>query len=99
MAFRKSYARDEKPRWQEVLLSDKEELAQEALARDDNMRLMQECINDAQELFSAEELKRYQTDIVRVAIALFEKRASHVVFYKEEKAREKFQTEMLKAAA
>ena len=35
-------------------------------------------------------LKDFDTNLVRIAIALFEKRASHTVFWKEERAKDKF---------
>jgi hypothetical protein len=35
-------------------------------------------------------LKEYQTDIVHIAISLFEKRASHSVYWKESECKKKF---------
>ena len=35
-------------------------------------------------------MKEYQTDIINMAISLFEKRASHSVYWKESKAKDKF---------
>jgi len=35
-------------------------------------------------------LKDYQTDLIHIAISLFEKRASHSIYWKESKAKEKF---------
>ena len=36
------------------------------------------------------EFKSYQSDAVRISISLFEKRANHLAFDKENKAKEKF---------
>jgi len=78
------------PRWEEVYLSEEEEREQEQKARLENIRLIKECIDDANKILKEKHLKYYQTDIVNMAIALFEKRASHSVYYKENKAKEKF---------
>jgi len=51
---------------------------------------MKQCIEDAKHIIESKNLKTYQTDMITVAIALFEKRASHIVYWKEEKAKEKF---------
>ena len=52
--------------------------------------MMKRCIDDAKAIFSENALKDCQTDIVNAAIALFEKRAAHSVYWKENKAKEKF---------
>ena len=67
-----------------------EETEQEVRTRKENINLMKECITDAKEIIENKGLKDYQTDVINMAISLFEKRASHVVYYKEEKAKEKF---------
>lgn len=77
--------------WVEVELSDAEEARVEADARSEHIRLMRECVKDAQQILSDEQLKDYQTNLVRVAVSLFDKRASHVVWHKEEAARNKFE--------
>ena len=51
---------------------------------------MKECMDDANKIFSDKNLKDFQSDVVKVAVALFEKRASHEVFWKESKAKDKF---------
>ena len=51
---------------------------------------MQDCVEDAKKIFFERNLKDFQSDIVSVAIALFEKRASHEIFWKESKAKETF---------
>jgi hypothetical protein len=78
------------PKWEEVHLSETEESEIDSLARKENTRLMKECINDAKQVISEQEMKDFQTNVIRLAIALFEKRASHSVYWKERKAKEKF---------
>ena len=94
MPFSKSFPKQSKtstyPQWEEVTLTDTEEKAEEQKARVDNIRLMKECIDDAKAMMQEKGLKDYQTDLIHMAIALFEKRASHSVYWKESKAKEKF---------
>ena len=94
MAFQKSFPRTTDktvyPKWEEITLDDKEELKADEEARHANNKLFEECIEDAKKIFLSKKLKDYQTDIVNVAIALFEKRASHAVYWKENAAKEKF---------
>lgn len=94
MTFSKTFPRTIKgssyPRWEEIAISDEEEALEEQKARLENIKLMKECIDDAKIIISDKVLKKYQTDLISVAIALFEKRASHQVYYKEKKAKEKF---------
>ena len=94
MPFSKSFPRTIKgsnyPRWEEVFISDQEESQEEQKCRVENIRLMKECIEDAKKIIEEKGFKRYQTDLIRTAIALFEKRASHSVYWKESKAKEKF---------
>lgn len=94
MPYSKSFARNVKgssyPKWEEITISGEEEAEQERLARIENIELMKECIDDAKGIVESRQLQRYQSDMVNIAIALFEKRASHHVYYKEKKAKEKF---------
>lgn len=94
MAFSKSFPKTTDktvyPRWEEIYLDAAEEKEQDSKARDDNIKLMKECINDARIIFTDCDLKDYQTDIINAAIALFEKRASHSIYYKENRAKQKF---------
>ena len=94
MPFSKSFPRTLKtssyPRWEEIFLSDKEEALEEQKCRTENIALIKECIEDTKRIFAEKDLKKYQTDLIRLAIALFEKRASHSVYLKERKAKEKF---------
>lgn len=96
MAFSRRFPRDVKgspyPVWEEVYLSEEEERALEKEQRQRNLQLLREAVHDAKKLFFEEELKDFQSDIINVAIALFEKRASHTVYWKEEAVKEKFDT-------
>ncbi len=94
MAFSRRFPRDVKgspyPVWEEVYLSDEEERELEKRARQENQKLMKECLEDAKKIVFEEEFKEFQSDVVSLAIALFEKRASHAVYWKEEAVKEKF---------
>jgi len=94
MAFSKSFPRTLKgssyPVWEEISLTEEEELEQEKKSEIDNLKLMEYCIEKAEELIKNKELKDYQSDVIKIAVSLFEKRASHVVYYKESKCKEKF---------
>lgn len=93
MAYSKSFPKtiegSNYPRWEEVYLSDKEEAHVEGKARQENLELMKECIDDAKKIVADKGLKDYQTDVIHLAISLFEKRASHSVYHKETFAKEK----------
>ena len=94
MPFSKSFPKQSKtsayPQWEEITLSDEEEKAEEQKAREENIVLMKECLEDAKSIMNEKGLKDFQSDTVNIAIALFEKRASHSVYWKENKAKEKF---------
>ena len=94
MPFSKSFPKQSKtsayPQWEEVTLTDAEEKLEEGKARNENIKLMKECIDDAKTIMKEKGLKDYQTDIIHMAISLFEKRASHSIYWKESKAKEKF---------
>ncbi len=77
--------------WLEINLTDAEEKIEEQRAREENIKLMEECIEDAKRVVQEKGLKRYQTDLISIAIALFDKRASHSIYWKERRAKEKFQ--------
>ena len=76
--------------WEEVQLTESEEKEAELKCKFDNIRLFSECLDDAKKIMQDNELKELQTDQASIAVALFEKRASHSVFHKEAKAKEKF---------
>ena len=94
MVFKKSFPKTIKgsnyPQWVDVSLTKQEELEQEEFCRKENIKLMEECIEDAKKIVEKNELKHYQTDIISIAKSLFDKRASHSIFWKENKAQEKF---------
>jgi len=94
MSFSKTFPKTIKgsnyPRWEEVFLTDEEERFEEVKCRQENLRLMDECINDAKSIIAKQNLKPFQSDLIRVALSLFDKRASHAVYWKENKAKEKF---------
>lgn len=94
MAFRKRFPKDVPtspyPQWITVELSKKQEQELDEQTRKENVSLMKQCLADAKELFEHEQLKDYQTDIVTVAVALFEKRSSHLAYSKEEFAYDVF---------
>lgn len=87
-AFPKRSDKSVYPEWVDVELTEGEEAQVEAAQRVFNNNLMQECLVDAKELLK--EQKGYESSVVTLAQSLFEKRASHVAYWKEEKAKEKF---------
>lgn len=94
MTFSKSFPKKSKtsayPEWEEVTLTDAEEKAEENKAKEENIKLMKDCIEDAKSILKEKEFKDCQRDITNIAIALFEKRSSHSIYWKENKAKEKF---------
>jgi len=94
MSFYKSFPKKADkasyPKWEEVSLSPEEEKEIEQKAAAENVELMKQSIDEAMKIFEDKTLKKYQTDMVRMAIALFEKKASHNVYHKERKAKDKF---------
>ena len=94
MVFSKNFPRNVEgsnyPRWEEVFLTEEEEKAVEERNRQENTVLMKECIEDAKKVMTEKGMKDFQSDLIAMAISLFEKRASHLVYWKESKAKEKF---------
>ena len=94
MPFSKSFPKQSKtsvyPQWEEVTLTHEEETNEENKARNENIKMMKECMEDAKSIIHEKGLKDYQTDLITIAVALFEKRASHSIYWKESKAKEKF---------
>ncbi|MBD3313037.1 hypothetical protein GF345_01200 [Candidatus Woesearchaeota archaeon] len=78
------------PLWEEVILTEKEEFVEEQKARRDNISLMRKCIDDAKKLMDKEGMAEYQSDVLGIALALYRKRASHVVYWKDRRCKEKF---------
>jgi hypothetical protein len=94
MAFSKKFPRtiegSNYPQWEEIKLTPEEEKKVEKSCKEESILLMKECLKEAKNIMSEEELKGYQSDQIKIAIALFEKIASHSVYWKESKAKEKF---------
>ena len=94
MPFSKSFPKQSKtsvyPQWEEIYLTETEEKEAEQKSRDENIKLFKQCIEDAKSILIEKGLNESGSDILNVAIALFEKRASHVIYHKESKAKEKF---------
>ena len=78
------------PIWEEIRLTDAEEILEEKKCRYDNIRVMKECMTDASKMMKEKELEDYERFIPHVAMNLFMKRASHAVYWKETRAKEKF---------
>lgn len=78
------------PRWEEIYLAEEEESQQESVCRQENIDLMCQCLDDAKEVILKQGMKLFDQNIIAIATSLFEKRASHVIYYKEAKAKEKF---------
>jgi len=94
MSFSKSFPKKTEgsnyPSWEEVFLDTTEEEKIEKLAEEENIELMKLCLDEAKKILSEKILKDYQSDVVQIAIALFNKKASHVVYWKERACKEKF---------
>ena len=92
MSFSKSFPRVVKgsnyPIWEEIFLNDDEEKEVEAKAWAENVSLMKECIEEAKKILK--DLEESSKNVVSVAISLFEKRGSHLVYHKEARCKEKF---------
>ncbi len=88
--FPKTAENSNYPRWVEIFLTKEEEKEQEILCRKQNMRIMDQCIDDAKLIAKEKDLNDFQSDIIKIASSLFDKRASHEVFFKEAKCKEKF---------
>ena len=94
MPFSKSFPKQSKtstyPQLEEITLTDEEEKAIEQKSKEENIKLFKECIEEAKSIIQEKGLKDYQTDLIHIATSLFEKRASHEIYWKENKAKEKF---------
>ncbi len=92
MVFSKNFPKQIKNNtvWKEIFLTGREESEIEETAKKENNVMMKECIYDAEIIAADLNLKRFQSNVIDIAISLFEKRASHVVFWKENRCKEKF---------
>jgi len=92
MPFSKSFPKTSKtstyPQWEEITLTEEEERLVEQKSTEENIKLFKQCIEDAKSILIEKGLN--ESDIIKVAISLFEKRSSHEVYWKENKAKEKF---------
>ena len=77
------------PIWEEVYLTEEEEREVEEQCKRENFLLMDESLSEAKSLAIKKGINEDEITS-NIAIALFEKKASHVVFMKENKAKEKF---------
>ena len=94
MPFSKSFPKTSKtstyPQWEEITITDEEEKQVEQKSKQENINLFKECINDAKSILIEKGINESNSDLINAAIALFEKRASHIIYHKENKAKEKF---------
>ena len=94
MVFSKSFPREIEgsslPKWEEIFLSAQEEREREQVARQENLFLIRQCIADARNVLKDEKMMDMQSHVLSIAMALFKKRASHTVYYKEELCHQKF---------
>ena len=93
MAFSKTFPKTvpgtNYPIWEEVFLTEEEEKQVEIECKKTNFQMLDETLQDAK-LLAIKNGINEDANVTNLAIALFEKRASHVVFWKESKAKEKF---------
>jgi len=77
------------PVWEEVFLTPEEEKQVEERCKQENFLVMDECLKEAKQLVIKHGINN-DHNIAVLAVSLFDKRASHIVFWKENKAKEKF---------
>ena len=87
--FPKTMAGSNYPVWEEIFLTEEEEAQAAERCRKENFSLLDECLQDAKMLAIKNAINE-DGIVSNLAVALFEKRASHEVFWKESKAKEKF---------
>ncbi|NQU79573.1 hypothetical protein HQ545_07425 [Candidatus Woesearchaeota archaeon] len=94
MVFSKTYPREVQgsnfPRWEEMFLTAQEEREVEQVARQENLFLLRQCIADARNVMKDENMMDMQSHVLSSAMTLFRKRAGHVVHYKEQRCKDKF---------
>lgn len=93
MAFSKKFPKDvpgsNYPVWEEIVLTEDEEKQVEEEAQREQFHLMDDCLKEAKTLAIKNQVND-DLNVTNLAIALFDKRSSHVIFLKENKAKEKF---------
>ncbi|MEK6938014.1 MAG: hypothetical protein AABX04_03130 [Nanoarchaeota archaeon] len=96
MAFSKTFPKNipgtNFPVWEEVFLTLEEEKQVEEKCKQENVVLMDDCLREAKALAIRHSVND-EANVVGIATSLFDKRASHVVFWKENRAKEKFDIE------
>jgi len=93
-------------RWVDTSLTNSEEVKIEEDAQLEHEQIMENCLKDARRIYyytkmgvrSTLESELSKIDdpalYMSIAIALFEKRANHTFFYREQAARNKFEAQM-----
>lgn len=93
MAFSKRFPRtvpgSNFPVWEDVFLSEEEEKQVEEDCKRENFRLLDNCLQEAKALAIKHGINT-EENVTNIAIALFEKKASHLIFWKESKVKDKF---------
>ena len=93
MVFSKTFPRtipgSNYPVWEEIKLTEEEERIVEEKCQRENFSILDDCLKEAKALAIKNQINT-EENITNLAIALFEKKASHVVFWKESKAKDKF---------
>ncbi len=94
MAFSKRFPKDvpgsNYPVWREISLTEQEEEEIERQCREHNLSLLDESLSEAKALAIKHGINTEES-VAALAVTLFEKRASHAVFWKELRAKEKSQ--------
>ena len=78
--------------WKDISLSIEEEVEVESSEWNLHDTIMRECLTDATKILRSKEVEVTPMTTINLAVALFDKRASHVQYGREAKAREKFET-------
>lgn len=93
MSFSKTFPKKDPnssyPIWEEIYLTEQEEQEAEDLCSKENFKLLDQALNEAKTMAIKHSLNSDENRI-RLAIALFEKKASHSIFWKEKIAKQKF---------
>ena len=93
MAFSKTFPKTvpgtNYPIWEEVFLTEEEERQVEETCRKSNFQIMDVSLQEAK-ILAIKHGMNEDNNLVQIARSLFEKKASHVIFWKESKAKEKF---------
>lgn len=94
MVFGKRYPKDKPgsnfPEWVEIQLTEEEEREIEEKARQENIRLMKQCLDDATSLLKDKGFRDYDNNRIEIAKTLFDKLASHSVYWKEAECKDRF---------